>query len=993
MFSLVTFYNNDLCVISSKAIKQCEGKYCRVKYKGATYSAQIISQSDNKDDLLELKKGRKANQTPSTSGKENSTFDLEIQSMVNMEGNINAGEVEPLWNMQDISSSTLSVIKEYLRNLYPAGSEENLSVTSSLFGVFKRNENNCSNPVDNEIIASAVTSNNGRTSVSENNGPELQSSQKCTKTTVNETNDSHDQSDNASTSTNSSHEYFQDSDSSWEMSSEYSVDSSSSDEIALNKICLVDRNNRNTPIALELPNSTNVPEKTVPECQTDSSLKPIGPLHVSEAKHKSNDCTPVSENNRPELQFSHKCSKTTVNKISDSHVLKEITSFCNNSSVEHFRDSDCSWDISSNYSENSSDESLFEDITLKKNPLDEQKNWKNPTPLESPNTINVPEKRDVGCQTDLSLKDIDTLIFSGPKHKTKQHFCLFCKTLQSKISRHLFSKHKEEKLVHQAMQLPKQNPKRLEIINDLRKQGDFLYNTSVEQNTGQLILPRRSRENHADYKDNNYVCCTNCKGFYRKYTLRSHLSKCGKNKSYSSENKTGAGDTSLIYGKERLASSLAAETVDEYRPSCSNGMSVAENCSAPSIKANKTNTTSFVDPLIIPVSQNKCKQHFCVFCKTLQCAISRHFFLKHRNEDLIKKAMRLPKQSKERSKIIESLRKEGDFLHNTSRDQNSGILIVARRQRQTTNYNADDYICCPKCKGFYGKFAARLHLRKCVKTKNSRTNFIEGRKLTQYVHPVANQNMKTSIFPVLMNDEITRALRYDELIIKYGNRLSEKLPHARHHEQIRGSLRLLGRFKLELIKLAPDITEMKDIFTPSLFDRIREAFRKTAKWDNKQGFATPAVAAHLSSLIKNCAKLQGNEFIQRHEDNKKSLLDEFVSLWVEKNPVTVDTKILRYQENQGTALSDEELCSGSNTTNPGETTNATSTSFGKIKRTRWTKEEKRAINEIFGDIFALERLPSLMECAEAIKNNNALRQRTPPQIKTWIDNQRKRGKD
>ncbi|KAM8713700.1 hypothetical protein ACLKA7_013945 [Drosophila subpalustris] len=63
--------------------------------------------------------------------------------------------------------------------------------------------------------------------------------------------------------------------------------------------------------------------------------------------------------------------------------------------------------------------------------------------------------------------------------------------------------------------------------------------------------------------------------------------------------------------------------------------------------------------------------------------------------------------------------------------------------------------------------------------------------------------------------------------------------------------------------------------------------------------------------------------------------------------------------------------------------------FGKTRRVRWTIEEKQEIIEIFGDLKSLQKLPSLQECLQIIRNSKNLRERTPAQLKTWLDNQRK----
>uniref|UniRef100_A0A1I8M191 Homeobox domain-containing protein n=1 Tax=Musca domestica TaxID=7370 RepID=A0A1I8M191_MUSDO len=65
--------------------------------------------------------------------------------------------------------------------------------------------------------------------------------------------------------------------------------------------------------------------------------------------------------------------------------------------------------------------------------------------------------------------------------------------------------------------------------------------------------------------------------------------------------------------------------------------------------------------------------------------------------------------------------------------------------------------------------------------------------------------------------------------------------------------------------------------------------------------------------------------------------------------------------------------------------------FGKTRRVRWTREEREAIESIFGDPTTLEKLPSFKQCANAVKHK-CLNRRTPAQIKTWINNQQKSGK-
>lgn len=70
----------------------------------------------------------------------------------------------------------------------------------------------------------------------------------------------------------------------------------------------------------------------------------------------------------------------------------------------------------------------------------------------------------------------------------------------------------------------------------------------------------------------------------------------------------------------------------------------------------------------------------------------------------------------------------------------------------------------------------------------------------------------------------------------------------------------------------------------------------------------------------------------------------------------------------------------------------TDTSCGKTKKCRWTIDEQEALTAEFGDIFSMEKLPSLKECMRVVSENEVLCCRTPAQVKTFIDNKRKKGK-
>lgn len=61
--------------------------------------------------------------------------------------------------------------------------------------------------------------------------------------------------------------------------------------------------------------------------------------------------------------------------------------------------------------------------------------------------------------------------------------------------------------------------------------------------------------------------------------------------------------------------------------------------------------------------------------------------------------------------------------------------------------------------------------------------------------------------------------------------------------------------------------------------------------------------------------------------------------------------------------------------------------MGKVKRTRWSIEEKKTARMLFENNLSSGELPSLADCTEAVSTFSELKNRTPVQLKTWLHNQ------
>lgn len=144
------------------------------------------------------------------------------------------------------------------------------------------------------------------------------------------------------------------------------------------------------------------------------------------------------------------------------------------------------------------------------------------------------------------------------------------------------------------------------------------------------------------------------------------------------------------------------------------------------------------------------KPHFCMYCNSFQNRISRHLERVHADELEVQKFKHLPKGYVERRKILETIRRRGDFYFNVDNTRNDGEQLVERRSKKMFNRLPSDYTVCPKCKAFILKLTKRHHSRRCIGTKNkdTRSGSILRRMVISRIHSEASSILILRVFPV-----------------------------------------------------------------------------------------------------------------------------------------------------------------------------------------------------------------------------------------------------
>lgn len=288
----------------------------------------------------------------------------------------------------------------------------------------------------------------------------------------------------------------------------------------------------------------------------------------------------------------------------------------------------------------------------------------------------------------------------------------------------------------------------------------------------------------------------------------------------------------------------------------------------------------------IALSTDQNKKHCCFYCNKLVAKLARHLERKHINEIDVTKILSFPKKSKSRLVLIEKLRNQGNFQHNTEILKiGKGNIIPKKRPKKSELI--DDYLPCDKCGGFFKKYSLARHQKICVYKKvilNNRNVRSRCSLLLPDINSFASENLKKFILSKMIDDKITLIIKNDPLILKFGNKLFSTKGHESHlHSYISQKMREVGRFLFFVFQENPNIKNLEDCLIPSNFPLIVKAVKKLAKFDeNTNKFGIPSLALKSGHNINKClAILIGENLIKGDTEGKKKLenLSKLMENW------------------------------------------------------------------------------------------------------------------
>lgn len=290
---------------------------------------------------------------------------------------------------------------------------------------------------------------------------------------------------------------------------------------------------------------------------------------------------------------------------------------------------------------------------------------------------------------------------------------------------------------------------------------------------------------------------------------------------------------------------------------------------------------------VVDEKKESCKKHFCLYCKMAFTQLTKHLERKHAEETDVAHAVHFPKGSKVRQTLLDQIRNKGDYEHNCQVLKSGEGEIVTKKQVKNPSISVRDFLPCQHCFAFYRKTDLWRHERSCKARKGDQKS--SERINRTRVHSAASRLLPMSefltggceeIIHIMHQDDISRHVRNDPLICKYGNALSAKYYHDKSQfAYIAQKMRELGRFVLAVNELDKSVKYLHEVCLPSKFELAVEGAKKLSGFDpTSSKFKTVSLVSKIGYSLKRAAEIAFGESRMTEDSETEGEVKKFIQL-------------------------------------------------------------------------------------------------------------------
>ena len=283
----------------------------------------------------------------------------------------------------------------------------------------------------------------------------------------------------------------------------------------------------------------------------------------------------------------------------------------------------------------------------------------------------------------------------------------------------------------------------------------------------------------------------------------------------------------------------------------------------------------------------------CNFCEKRVLEYARHLKQVHMGKAEVKEIFSLP--PKQRRGPLSVLRGKAILIYNERvKRSGSGRVIVSRRTSRARD--VDEYLPCPDCNLYMVRKQLWRHNRRCpAKTRNVKQvppEVVRGRRSVVSVAKTLVEDegcrgdnvefeFKSKVLSHMHIDKVSRTVKHDSLIRKYGVRLFRRFGAYRAAE-ISQKMRKLGRLLLIVNKNSKAWMSLNKCLQGKHFDAVLSATEKLCQPSShptgRSTFRRPTVGLRMGEALVTCAGLKKREGIKRGDEVMKEEAAAFLSL-------------------------------------------------------------------------------------------------------------------
>lgn len=296
--------------------------------------------------------------------------------------------------------------------------------------------------------------------------------------------------------------------------------------------------------------------------------------------------------------------------------------------------------------------------------------------------------------------------------------------------------------------------------------------------------------------------------------------------------------------------------IADSNSSCSLGMETPITPIDYSLGNSATNIFDQIPECTTKIITRVRRKHTCPFCN-IECGnFARHLERNHDDEVSVQEFLVLNKKSSKRKKLIDKLRREGDFC-------TSKIVPVMNQDKVLENF-----VACKFCRGYYSNKSLRRHAKHCYFNPDPSKRFnaqVEGQTVMAGNFGPNDVLRKTGLLNMLRADNVSLVVKKDPIICEVGRRYIRR--HKEKHLLLvaKRTMRRLGRLLIAVrqIALKQHLTLIETL-TPQNFKMLIRATHNISGYNEQtRSYDSPSLALQMGTIIKNAIDTAKSIEIQR----------------------------------------------------------------------------------------------------------------------------------